>query len=144
MEFDKSRVYTALNAEELEVNSRVAVANNMADLKRFVEQDLFYNLEAVENKHWEHRFLCNNYRYALAYLALKPEKEVLKWTDLRIGDVIKRKDQSTTCMVLSIINRDASPHIWAGSQWISDEIHIRDGAFWLTDEELAKWEKVEG
>lgn len=40
MEFDKSRVYTSLNADELKRGDKVFVANSLNSLKRFVEKML--------------------------------------------------------------------------------------------------------
>ena len=37
MEFDKSRVYTIVNADELKVGSKVIVADSLGLLKRLVE-----------------------------------------------------------------------------------------------------------
>ena len=37
MEFDKNKVYTALNADELKVGSKVIVANYLESLKAQVE-----------------------------------------------------------------------------------------------------------
>ena len=36
MEFDKTRVYTALNADELKVGSRVIIGNTIEELKNRV------------------------------------------------------------------------------------------------------------
>ena len=41
MEFDKSRVFTTVNADELKVGSKVIVADNLASLKRRVA--VYYN-----------------------------------------------------------------------------------------------------
>ena len=38
MTFDKSRVYTALNAEELKEGSKIIGADNLADLRNQVER----------------------------------------------------------------------------------------------------------
>ncbi|WP_443741424.1 hypothetical protein [Treponema berlinense] len=38
MTFDKSKVYTALNADELKVGDKVFVADNIAELRRIVEK----------------------------------------------------------------------------------------------------------
>lgn len=40
MTFDKSRVYTALNADELKIGSKVYVSDNMYYLKKCVEDNL--------------------------------------------------------------------------------------------------------
>ena len=39
MEFDKSRVYTALNADELKIGSKVILGNTLSELKEAVETE---------------------------------------------------------------------------------------------------------
>ena len=126
MEFDVSKVYTAVNADELKVGSKVIVADNLADLKAKVEKGTEpATLLGIEPDDRLYRFLTIYPRNALAYLVSEPE--VLKWTDLKVGDVI-RKD-SLTAMITSI-DSDSDMHIYAGD-------------YWYTDDELREWEKVE-
>ena len=42
MEFDKSRIYTAVNADELRVGSRCIFADTIQDLKKSVERSVGY------------------------------------------------------------------------------------------------------
>lgn len=127
MEFDVARVYTAVNADELKVGSKVIVADNLADLKAKVEQDTKpATLQGIEPDDRLYRFLTIYPRNALAYLVSEPE--VLKWTDLKIGDVIRCGWR--TRMVTGIDN-DAS------------DIHIVIGDLSLDDYDLEKWEKVQ-
>nr|DAI09829.1 MAG TPA: hypothetical protein [Caudoviricetes sp.] len=78
MEFDKSRVYTALNADELKVGSTVIVANDLRSLRTKVEKfDNSYEVQIrdilIESA--MHRFeTASGYAYVLAYL-LSPPKE---------------------------------------------------------------------
>jgi len=133
MEFDKSKVYTTLNAEELQVGSKVIVADNLLELKEDVlKHRLPKIIKNVESEDSEHRFLCNDsFHYALAYLIEPPEEKVLKWTDLKIGDVIRQRLTHINYMVTGIDSRLNSCHIFIASTWINDE-------------SLAKnWEKVE-
>lgn len=128
MEFDVSRVYTAVNADELKVGSKVIVADNLADLKAKVEQDTKpATLQGIEPDDRLYRFLTIYPRNALAYLVSEPE--VLKWTDLKIGDVIRKDGRNLTAMVTSIDSYA--------------DIHIYAGDYWYTDEELKEWKKVE-
>ena len=129
MDFDVSRVYTAVNADELKVGSKVIVADNLADLKDKVEKGTEpATLLGIEPDDRLYRFLTIYPRNALAYLVSEPE--VLKWTDLKVGDVIRKgKGRNLTAMVTSI---DAYA-----------DIHIYAGDYWYTDEELREWEKVE-
>jgi len=57
----------------------------------------------------------------------------LKWTDLKVGDKVKSKDEPFTYMVVGI-NRKNNPELG----------HVLFGSLWRSDRELAeKWEKVE-
>ena len=69
MEFDKSRVYTALNADELHEGDMVIVANNLRDLKEFVQGcSLPVPLDEIIGERWTGRFRVEGDSYALAYL----------------------------------------------------------------------------
>lgn len=74
MEFDKSKVYTALNANELKVGSKVIVGDNLLELKENVlKHRLPKIIKKVEPEDNEHRFLCNDdFHYALTYLVSEP------------------------------------------------------------------------
>ena len=76
MTFDKSKVYTALNADELKVGSKCIFANCLADLMDAVEND-----KKVRTRRFTKAFgcdyiarLCDNYgsNFALAYLIEPP------------------------------------------------------------------------
>lgn len=69
MEFDKSRVYTALNADELKAGSEVFLADNMQELKGMVEDgDSPRVLEAIRSEDSMYRFATRTSAYCLAYL----------------------------------------------------------------------------
>ena len=78
MEFDKNRVYTALNADELKVGSTVIVANDLRSLRARVEKfDNSYgvHLRKILSEAATHRFeTSSGYVYVLAYL-IEPPKE---------------------------------------------------------------------
>lgn len=141
MEFDKSRVYTALNADELEFKegSTVAVANDLSTLKTKVQSEInFVTLIRVWGTSTTNRFEVTNTdgvdnRYNLCYLVSEPEEKKLKWTDLEIGDVIKCKKDQLRVMVVGI-----------NAELGNNELHICVASDdWLTDDELEEWEKVE-
>ena len=128
MKFDKSKVYTAVNADELKAGSKVIVADTMEILKDRVAQDgPVETLRLVQSEGAFYRFKTQG-QYALAYLVSEPEQ--LKWTDLKVGDIIT--NGRLTAMVLSI---DSEPEL--------DELHIYAGDVWYSDEELTYWRKVE-
>ena len=130
MEFDNSKVYTALNADELEIGSKVTVANDLAHLKVFVRNDFICTLEKVLDEESTCRFIANEGApYSLAYLVAKPDKKKLEWTDLKVGDVIRTKDDKKIRMVTGIDNTEGGRHICT--------------TYWLSDKELENWEKVE-
>lgn len=77
MEFDKSKVYTALNADELPIGSKCIFANNLADLKKYVGRN--YNictLFKIMGEDWFDRFAVTSFpdTYSLAYLVDPPPK----------------------------------------------------------------------
>lgn len=84
MEFDKSRVYTALNADELEVGSKVIVADTLQGLKDRLNKSAFdknytIRIGGILPETEIHRFktsLGNN--YPLAYLISPPKKAKYK------------------------------------------------------------------
>ena len=80
MEFDKSRVYTALNADELKQGDKVITARCMADLKTWVEADAEPNIiELIQDETNTDRFTCKcygsnkTYDSPLAYLVERAE-----------------------------------------------------------------------
>ena len=55
MEFDKSRVYTAINADELKVGSKVICASCLANLKEYVadyKKELKQAIKEYKKVHW--------------------------------------------------------------------------------------------
>ena len=130
MEFDKSKVYTAVNADELKVGSQVICADDLADLKIRVTTNNFESTRIVDinDESCLHRFVTQENRYVLAYLISEPEEKKLKWTDLKIGDIIRRDN-----MIRMVTGFDTK----------SDSFHILLSSGWLDDNNLEKWEKVE-
>ena len=134
MEFDKNRVYTALNADELKVGSEIFAADDLASLKSIVNRDEYLcHLMEVNNAYRAQRFKIkeNSISYALAYLVSEPKEKQLTWTDLHIGDVVRKKDGSAIAMVTRIDFTDTDMRIQLGYGWYDDVL-------------LADWEKVEG
>lgn len=131
MEFDKSRVYTALNADKLKIGSKVIFAPTIGDLKQFVKSycDALSNtVDGIMPEYFPDRFLSNDNCYNLAYLISEPEEKKLKWTDLKIGDIIQHGDKAAMITVIDS-NIATSSHIYAYG--------------WVSDEELESYEKVE-
>ena len=138
MEFDKNRVFTALNADELKVGSRVIVADTLEVLKlnlqkvNNINDALVFDLIKIGSETDEYRFETTENIWQLAYLISEPEEKKLKWTDLKIGDVVKCKIRAVTKLVTGI---DESAPI--------DGFHILLSSEWVDDRELESWKKVE-
>lgn len=82
MKFDKSRVYTALNADELKIGSKCIFANCLADLMDAVENDKKNQVGRFTkafNCDYIARF-CDNYggNFVLAYLVESPAEPKYK------------------------------------------------------------------
>ena len=80
MEYDKSRVYTALNADELEVGDVVFAADTIADLKE-LSFHLVEVLISIRPEYYRDRFVSQESTRSLAYLIAKhddPYKEFKK------------------------------------------------------------------
>ena len=74
MEFDKSRCYSAINADELRAGDKVVVADNFADLKKFVRKNDVHEIEDILSDCVNERFgVCGMANYALAYLVERAE-----------------------------------------------------------------------
>ena len=82
MKFDKSKVYTALNADELKIGSKCIFANCLADLMDAVENDKKNQVGRFTkafNCDYIARF-CDNYggNFVLAYLVESPAEPKYK------------------------------------------------------------------
>ena len=136
MEFDKTRVYTALNADELKVGSRVIIGNTIEELKNRVQNGTTpLTLSEIRSDRYEKRFKVAEYKedsvFSFIYLISEPEEKKLKWTDLKLGDVIKQKYSTISYLVTGIDSEGES-----GS-------HILVGKTWIEDVSLCNWVKVE-
>lgn len=139
MKFEKYKVFTALDADDLKVGSKVIVADSMYALQKSVEETnetyekFVTTLVAVNDCSCPKRFKSSELflDWNLAYLIEEPKEKVLKWTDLKIGDVIRHKKELVQRLVIAIDSR------------INEECHILAGDLWCDDERLIEWEKVE-
>lgn len=131
MEFDIKRVYSAVNADELKVGSKVIVAYNLGVLKNNVLSSRFEGgvLQDVKSEFENARFVMGNgYSFPLAYLVEEPEEKKLKWTDLKIGDVIRNKELPFIKYLITGIDECARQVFFCNS--------------WTKSDELEQWEKV--
>lgn len=78
MTFDKSRAYTAINADELKIGSKCIFGDTLSGLRLAVEDyDYKWSINVLENIQRDtsiYRFKSNEQLYALAYL-IEPLKE---------------------------------------------------------------------
>ena len=93
MEFDKSKVYTSLNADELKIGSKAIVADTINELKQYVEDDCNINtITSITTGYFSDRFVSDKKKsYNLAYRLSQREEKQLKWTHSQIGDVLSEK-----------------------------------------------------
>ena len=132
MEFDKSRVYTALNADELKVGSIIIVADNIANLYDNVKVgNCIRTLKRVLPESVKDRFeiiLLTNDEFDswnLAYLVSEPG--AIRCADLNIGDVVT--DGISELMVL-------------GVDRVNDEVFL-PRLEWVFDADLTRYYKKE-
>ena len=85
MKFDKSRVYTALNADELPIGSRCVFADDLRELRRLVSiEDTSQVLIAIKGESYKYRFeqakadCMGDTLFALAYLIEPPAEPKYK------------------------------------------------------------------
>ena len=92
MEFDISKVYTALNADEVKPGSRVIVADDLAALREKVEKNTEQypfdeiNLDKVNPDSNPYRFNVSSISFMLCYLVSEPKeprrmtnRELARW-----------------------------------------------------------------
>lgn len=86
MEFDKSRVYTALNAEDLPIGSECIFADDLNSLREKIQEAEYHvsELTAVEEDCEIYRFDNYDDAYALAYLVELPQEP--KYKPFESGD----------------------------------------------------------
>lgn len=139
MLFDKSRVFTGLNADELKVGSKVIVADSLGMLRTRVEnlkikedeKSLITTIREIKDENYRHRFVeQDNVFWNFVYLISEPEEKELKWTDLKLGDKIVSKDRTCQRIVTGI-------NVKGGSH---GNTHIQAGASFLADKEISNWE----
>ena len=80
MEFDKSRVYTALNADELKIGSECFFADTIFHLrKEVIDGFISSTLERIDSDDFTARFVDDGgYRYIYAYLIEPPAEPKYK------------------------------------------------------------------
>ena len=137
MKFDSSRVYTTVNADSIPIGSKVLIADNLAYLKKNVDcssEGSGNILREIKGEEFEQRFVVGAGEYPIVYLVDLPEDIKLKWTDLKIGDIIRPIGYKSERFMVIATNSDTD----------INNSHIMIGDEWLADSDLAEYyEKVE-
>ena len=130
MEFDKSRVFTSVNADELKVGSKVYIADAIKTIKNKVENDSdeIDTIECIEPESEAARFFDGKGYWNLAYLISDPEEKKLKVSDLKLGDIVRHKSGNLEYLV-------------TGISYNENQVFFGDD--WSDDTDLENWEKVE-
>lgn len=127
MKFDKSKVYTALNAEELEVGSEVILGINLESLKHQVEFNSWpvyiMRLDGVLDASAVNRFKSGNRTFNLAYLVRK------------VGEA---KPEEKWCVTL--VRGKESCYLATCKEFVlEDIIKTKSKLFVGTEEECVEW-----
>ena len=124
MKFDKSRVYTALNADELPIGSKCVFADTIQDLRKKVESDsvqrFVYVLRSICDSSKMERFEeDDNAVFLLAYLIEPPAEPKYKPFESvdKAMEAIWKHDRWI---------RDTSHDIFLVSRYCSDFIEVSD------------------
>ena len=76
MTFDKNKIYTSLNADEVKVGSIGYFADSISTLKEIVKNEEFFEVELILNEEYTYRFKASNgLDYMLFYLVEEPKNE---------------------------------------------------------------------
>ena len=121
MEFQKERVFTTLNADELKVGSEVIVADSIDELKQYVEHDCETSIITdIMPGYYSDRFNSDDRKYNLAYLISEPE-----W------------------IVYLYRPKDAEPYLTScrSDRWetVKEEYGAKTKLFESTEDECDKW-----
>lgn len=130
MEFDRSKIYTALNADELRIGSEVIAADNLRSLKEKVESGAETCIvEEICPDDSIFRFGTEHTPFAFAYLVSEPVEKALKWTDLNLLDRVVNKKTGCIAVVTAIDPGDET------------SLHVAFGPEWMRVSELKDWKK---
>ena len=141
MEFDKSRVYTALNADELKVGSTVFVANTLAYLKKVVNAEYTnwrVKVDIIKNEWCDSRFYADRENWLLAYLISPPKEPKYKpFSDTETayktitahGGWIKEKSTEELRFIFGIDMNDKDFQLHTNFSWRSAKDVFEDCVF---------------
>lgn len=133
MKFDRSRVYSAVNADELLAGDKVIVADTLIDLKGLVcDYKNIETLSLILDEDEKDRFCIDNSSYSLAYL-VEREERCINCKLFPCNDEIEKRDVDlkiySCCGFEPKTEQKAEPHYRP----------FRD-----TDELIEEWDKKLG
>ena len=129
MEFNKNRIQTAVNADELKIGSTVYVSDNMYYLKKCVEESLESSiLTSILSEKEPKRFcISNNEKWQLVYLIEPPAEPKYKPFESigqareainKHGGWVSRRDCKNYFFITGYVpNLNESPGICIGPVW---------------------------
>lgn len=147
MNFDKSKVYTAVNADELKIGSKCIFADTVKGLRRKVEEDTdcvetFYRLH---NNGGDDLFVGNDCAYCYAYLIEPPAEPKYKPFESidKVMEAIKKhggwiKKKSNRYQYIVIAKSSTSLRLYDG--WFTLEAIFYDYVFADDDSPCGKLE----
>ena len=142
MKFEKSKVYSALNAEDLPIGSKCIFADTVRGLQKRVQNETAANYVEVfvklYNNGADDQFVADCYTYNYAYLIEPPSKPKYRPFESveKAMDAIKKhggwvKDEGAGCtfLVLGYGKHKEDFSIYIGSEWASLEDLFIDYVF---------------
>lgn len=129
MKFDISRVYTAVNADELPIGSKCYFASDLGMLKILVSKNddsKMTILKTIANENLKARFEDHFGMWLLAYLVELPKEKVVKPFETieearevitAHGGFIKSKYTGYIFLIAGYSNGKDKPEVFFGSQW---------------------------
>lgn len=143
MEFDKSRVYTALNADELPIGSKCIFADTIHDLRKKVESDSVqrhvYVLRSIcDNSKMERFEEDDNAVFLLAYLIEPPaEPKYLPFASnkkameaiVKHGGWVKHKNEQYSFITAIDIGEEDGYEIKIDDDWLSADELLKNYVF---------------
>ena len=126
MEFQKERVFTALNADELKIGSKVICANTLDFLRRKVNKDE----DITEVK--EIRAECDERRFRTEYSGLWPLAYLVSEPELNWIVYLHRGPSNPEDYYLTSCRND----VW---EYVQEQNHAKTKLFEGTEDECEKW-----
>ena len=142
MKFDKSKVYTALNADELKIGSKCIFADTVSGLRQTVQDKEFDThvqiLTRVSDDDSVARFLTSNYQWLYAYLIELPaEPKYLPFASnkkameaiVKHGGWVKHKNEQYSFITAIDIGEEDEYEIKIDDDWFSADELLKNYVF---------------